>query len=280
MEQHKYSQEDDRLHLELARQIRLEMAGLVNCPKGWRGKAHSHPFWELIFINCGEGVMHLKNRLVPMAKGDLFLLPPLEAHQFVNTGRDKVENLYVGFDFEVRSPSALDGPVRLNPLGELLSAGLRELAVSFKGLKPESADRNQALTFEIIYRVMDLIQGHPDLAPCMSLDRNEIIAEKARKYLESNVHKTISVEDVAAKFFLSPHYFSKRFKAETGQGIKEYHNQARMAKALELLRDPLLSVTDVARKLGFNNVNYFTNRFREHFQAPPSELRKNFAPGR
>ena len=275
MEQHKYSQEDDRLHMELARQICLEMAGLVNCPKGWRGKSHSHPFWEFIYINSGEGVMHLKNRVLPMRKNDLFLIPPLEAHQFVNTGREKVENLYVGFDFEIQSPSALDGPVRLNPLGELLSAGLRELTLSFKGLKPESAYRNQALIFEIIYRVMDLIQGHPDLAPSLSFDKNEIIAEKARKYLESNVHKTISVDEVAAKFFLSPHYFSKKFKSETGLGIKEYHNQARMEKALELLRDPLLSVSDVAQKLGFNNVNYFTNKFREHYQVPPTEKRKS-----
>lgn len=277
MEQLKYSQEDDRLHVELARQIRLEMAGLVNCPRGWRGKAHSHPFWEFIYIGCGEGVMQMPNRIIPMRQGDLLLIPPLESHQFVNTGREKVENLYVGFGFEAQSPTSLDGPVRLEPLGELLLAGLRELAQSFKGLKPESAYRNQALIFEILYRVLDLIQGHPDLAPSLLVDRDQIMAEKARKFLESNVDKTISVDEVAAKFFLSPHYFSKKFKAETGLGIKEYHNRARMEKAEELLRDPMLSVSEVARKLGFNNVNYFTNKFRESFGMPPTEARKRSA---
>ena len=274
MEQLKYSQEDDRLHLEPERQIRLEMAGLVNCPKGWRGKPHSHPFWEFIFIGNGEGVMQMPNRIIPLRAGDLLLIPPLEAHQFVNTGREKVENLYVGFGFEGRSPTALDGPVRLEPLGELLLAGLRELAQAFKGQRPESALRNQALSFEILYRLLDLIQGHPDLAPGLSLDREQILADKACKFLESNVHRTISVEEVAAKFFLSPHYFSKRFKAETGLGIKEWHNRARMEKAVELLRDPTLSVTEVAGKLGFGNVNYFTNRFRESFGIPPTEMRR------
>ncbi len=279
MEQLKYSQEDDRLHVELARQISLEMAGLVNCPKGWRGKAHSHPFWEFIFIGCGEGVMQMPNRIIPLRQGDLILIPPLESHQFVNTGREKVENLYVGFGFDAQSPTALDGPVRLEPLGELLLAGLRELTLSFKGLKAESAYRNQALIFEILYRVLDLIQGHPDLAPRMVADRDQIMAEKARKFLESNVDKTINVDEVAAKFFLSPHYFSKKFKAETGLGIKEYHNRARMERASELLRDPMLSVSEVARKLGFNNVNYFTNRFREHFGKPPTEARREIAAG-
>jgi AraC-like DNA-binding protein/mannose-6-phosphate isomerase-like protein (cupin superfamily) len=274
MEQHKYSQDDDRLHVELARQIHLEMAGLVHCPKGWTGKLHSHPFWEFIFINSGEGEMKFGNRVVPMKKNELYLIPPLEAHQFVNTGREKVENLYVGFAFEVEAPPAAQGALRLEPLGDSLITGLRELTGSFKGIKAGSSFRNQALIFEIIYRVLDLVRGHPELASRFSIDKNGIIADKARKFLESNVHKNVSVEEVAAKFFLSPHYFSRKFKAETGLGIKEFHNRARMEKSLELLRDPLLSVSDVARKLGFNNVNYFTNKFREHFRVPPTEKRK------
>lgn len=278
MEQLKYSQEDDRLHLEPERRIRLEMAGLVNCPKGWRGKPHSHPFWEFVFIGSGEGVMRMANRLIDLRAGDLLLVPPLEAHQFTNTGREKVENLYVGFGFEGDSPTALQGPVKLEPLGELVLAGLRELAQAFKGLRPESAPRNQALCFEILHRLLDLLQGHPDLAPGLALDRDRILADRARKYIESNVHRTLGVDEVAAKFFLSPHYFSKRFKAETGFGIKEYHNRARMEKAVELLRDPMLGVAEVAAKLGFANANYFTNRFREAYGKPPTEARKGIAP--
>jgi AraC-like DNA-binding protein len=279
VEQYKYSQEDDRRHLEPARQLRLEMAGLVNCPTGWRGKNHSHPFWEFVYINCGEGVMRLKNRVMPMRKNDLFLFPPLEEHQFENSGREKVENLYVGFSFGGDAAYALEGPLRLEPLGEPLTAGLRDLAGSFKGLRDESAFRNQALIFGILYQVLDLIDANPDLAPGLRFDKNEILAEKARRYLESNIHRTISVEDVAAKFFLSPHYFAKKFKAETGMGIKEYHNQARLEKAKELLQDPLLSVSEVASKLGFSNVNYFTNKFRERYGMPPTGIRKTRVNG-
>ena len=276
MEHYKYSEEDDRLHVEMAQKIHLEMAGLVHCPKGWKGKAHSHPFWEFVFISSGEGEMKFKNRACPMKKNELFLIPPLESHQFVNTGREKVENLYVGFAFEIQSQPALEGPQRLEPLGDSLIAGLRDLTDSFKGARPHSGYRNQALIFEVIYRVLDLIQNDSELSRNFPLDKDGIIAAKARKFLESNVHKTISVEEVAAKFFLSPHYFSKKFKAETGFGIKEYHNRARMDMALELLKDPLLSVSDVAGKLGFNNANYFTNKFREHFHASPTEKRKGF----
>jgi AraC-like DNA-binding protein/mannose-6-phosphate isomerase-like protein (cupin superfamily) len=277
MEQYKYSQEDDRLHVEMAQQIHLEMAGLVNCPKGWKGKLHSHPFWEFVFISSGEGEMKSNNYTCPMRKNDLFMVPPLESHQFINTGREKVENLYVGFAFDIQSPSTLEGPQRLSPLGEPLINSLRELTASFKGTRSRSGYRNQALIFDVIYRILDLIQNDTELSRNMSLDKDGIIAEKAKKYLDSNVHRTVNVADVASKFFLSPHYFSKKFKAETGLGIKEYHNQARMEMALELFKDPLLSVSDVARKLGFNNPNYFTNKFHEHFEMSPTEKRKRLA---
>ena len=274
MEQLKYSQEDDRLHVEPGRQIRLEMAGLVDCPRGWRGKPHSHPFWEFVFIGSGEGVMRMQGRLLPLRRGDLLLLPPLAEHQFVNTGRDKVENLYVGFGFEGRSPAAADGPILLGPAGELLLAGLRGLSQALRGQRAGSSLRNQALAYEILYRALEQLEGHPELAPRLALDRDQILAERARKYLESNIHRTVSVEEVAAKFFLSPHYFARKFKSEIGMGIKEWHNRARMEKAVELLRDPMLTVSEVAAKLGFANANYFTNRFREHFGKPPGLARR------
>jgi AraC-like DNA-binding protein len=282
MEQYKYDSEDDRFHIDLTRQIHLEMAGLVTCPKGWMGQLHSHPFWELIFFHSGEGEMKMKTASYPVKRGDILLIAPLEPHQFVNTGRDRVENMYIGFGFDIQ---ALGGPdatrpalLKLDPEGDVLGSKLRMLVDSFKTAKSGvRAYQDQALIFEIIYKLMDFIQTHPDLSRDLAVDKNGIIADRAKRFLDSNVHRTISVEEVAAKFFLSPHYFAKKFKAEAGCGIKEYHNKARMAKALDLLKDPLLSVSEVAGKLGFNNVNYFTNKFREFYSLSPTEQRRRLA---
>lgn len=279
MEQHKYDSEDDRFHIDLTRQIHLEMAGLVNCPKGWSGQLHSHPFWELIYFNSGEGQMKLKTSAHPVKRGDILLIPPLEPHQFVNTGRDRVENMYIGFGFDIQALGGQDANraplLKLEPEGDLLGNKLRQLVESFKTAKGGvRAYQDQALIFEIIYKLMDFIQNHPALSRDLAVDKNGIIAERAKRYLESNIHRTLSVEEVAAKFFLSPHYFAKKFKAEAGMGIKEYHNKARMVKALELLKDPLLSVSQVAAKLGYDQVTYFTNRFREFHGMTPTAARR------
>lgn len=281
MEQYKYSQDDDRFHLELTRPVQLEMAGLVDCPKGWMGKNHSHPFWEIIFINRGQGEMKLRNKVCPVQRNELFLIPPLEPHQFTNSGREKVENIYIGFAVDARVPvgeGAETDPILKLDLDDSQVNKLHQLGEAFKSAKSGTASyHDQALIFDIIQGVIDNFSAHPEMSRDSAVDKSGFIAEKAKRYLESNVHKTISVEEVASKFFLSPHYFAKKFKAETGCGIKEYHNQARMKKALELLRDPLLSVSDIADRLGFSNVNYFTNKFREYYLTSPTEQRRKLA---
>ncbi len=280
MQQFTYRGEDDRFHLELAQDIRLEIAGFVNCPIGWAGETHSHPFWELVFFNSGKGELHFGKEVWPVEKNELVMIPPMEAHQFINTGSEKVENMYVGFAFDVKPvlESGFDSgrPLKLEPLDLPLIDSFRGLFEVFLHSGKRGASQTQAAIFDCIYKTLDYIQAHPEISRVFMVDRNEIVAEKAKKYLEEHIHCTIQLEEVAGKFFLSPNYFSKRFKAVTGFGVKEYHNQARMLKALDFLRNPQLSISDISAKLGFSYVNYFSNKFREFHHQSPTEYRRKW----
>jgi two-component system response regulator YesN len=46
-----------------------------------------------------------------------------------------------------------------------------------------------------------------------------------------------------------------------------------MEKARELLSQTALRVTEIAEAVGFEDVAYFTRRFRQHFRAGPREYR-------
>lgn len=279
MEQYKYDAGDDRFHIDLTGQIRMEMAGMVDCPVEWAGHVHCHPFWELVFINTGSGEIRLGNTALPFAQGALFLVPPLETHQFANRGRGRLEIFYIGFGSELQALGHYDADVapvlRLDAARDLLMGRLARLVETIKTAKSGVRSyHDQALLFEIVYNLVVFLQENPGAIRDLSEGRDGLIAERAKRYLDSNVHRTISVEEVAAKFYLSPHYFAKKFRDEAGMGIKEYHNKARMVKALELLKDPLLSVSQVAAKLGYDQVTYFTNRFREFHGVTPTAARR------
>lgn len=66
------------------------------------------------------------------------------------------------------------------------------------------------------------------------------------------------------------------FKQETGQTFVGYLSDYRLSEAESLLRRTNESVTTVARGCGFDNLSYFTRRFRAKYGMPPSAYRKHW----
>ncbi len=48
----------------------------------------------------------------------------------------------------------------------------------------------------------------------------------------------------------------------------------RLSKACQLLQSTSLSVREIAGRVGFQDVNYFTRAFKQRFQKTPGEFRK------
>ena len=83
------------------------------------------------------------------------------------------------------------------------------------------------------------------------------------------------LEDMSDKFHISRSYLSKKFKAVTGFGFKEYIVNVRIKNACRLLLETNKSITDIAFECGFNDSNYFGDSFRKIKGISPRKYRKN-----
>ena len=73
---------------------------------------------------------------------------------------------------------------------------------------------------------------------------------------------------------MSPTYFSKKFKRETGFGFKGYLAKYRLREAVKLLKsNKYSSITDVATRCGFNDSNYFATAFKAEYGVSPNKFR-------
>lgn len=98
--------------------------------------------------------------------------------------------------------------------------------------------------------------------------KSEII--DAQKYVQLNLHRKITLEEVADRLHLNLSYFSRLYKKETGENFIEHVTRMKMEKARLLLLDPDHTVEKVALMLGYDNKSYFVKLFKQHFGVSPS----------
>jgi YesN/AraC family two-component response regulator len=112
------------------------------------------------------------------------------------------------------------------------------------------------------------------IASASSQDELKDDVQRAKEYILSNISNDISVKDVADYVHLSSEYFSKLFKKDMGENIKNYILRIKVDAAKDLLENPNIPVSMVATELGYSNFSHFTQMFKKHENVTPSEYRK------
>lgn len=103
--------------------------------------------------------------------------------------------------------------------------------------------------------------------------QSEGIISRAKTYIDENYRKELSLDDVSKSVNISPYYFSKLFKEESGENFIEYLTKVRIAHAKEFLKDPALSIKEVCMMSGYSDPNYFSRIFKKQENVTPSEYR-------
>jgi len=103
--------------------------------------------------------------------------------------------------------------------------------------------------------------------------RQRSIARAAREFVDEHYAEPLSLADVSDHLNLSPGYLGAIFKAEYGIPLKAYLRRVRIARAKELMRDPRMNLTEVALRVGFEDISYFSQSFLQETGVRPSEYR-------
>ena len=99
--------------------------------------------------------------------------------------------------------------------------------------------------------------------------------EFAKEYIALNFHKSLKVEDIAARLYVDRKYLRNLFMRYEGVSTKEYLMNYRIQRAKELLRNDDNSVKATAKSVGYDDQLAFFRAFKRHVGLSPSEYRKN-----
>lgn len=97
--------------------------------------------------------------------------------------------------------------------------------------------------------------------------------EMVKKYIDAHYMENLTLLSLADRFFMSYSYLSKSFHKSFHMPFQQYLLMLRMEHALELLKDPDLTIQQVAARVGYENAFNFSRSFKAQYGVSPSHFR-------
>ena len=128
---------------------------------------------------------------------------------------------------------------------------------------------------EIAYWLSGIMARFTDQVFNLTNVKHADVIYQAVDYIKKNYMKRITLEEVAAKVYLSPAYFSRIFKDEIGENFNIYVNLVRIDMAKKILVNEKTSLTDISMMVGFEGQSYFSKVFKKTTGVTPNKYRES-----
>lgn len=103
--------------------------------------------------------------------------------------------------------------------------------------------------------------------------RHNLHVEAIRRYILAHYCEEITVQSLAQRQGLNPVYCGALFRREEGCTIAAFISRVRINKAADLLRTGEYTVGEVAERVGFKDIYYFSNTFKKQMGISPIHYR-------
>ena len=94
----------------------------------------------------------------------------------------------------------------------------------------------------------------------------------ALSYINENLTRELSIDDMAAMCYMSRYYFMRLFKTQTGCTVHNYIRQKRLVLAARLIREGM-SASAAAAECGFSDYSTFYKAFKTQTGLSPQQFK-------
>lgn len=224
------------------------------------------PTYELVYKISGESVTHFNGKTLHNLPGTVEYLPKCEKADYYVERKELGDCIDIHFDTAQPMPrEAFRVDCRGNKrVGELFS----RLYHLWIGKQDADYYKCLALFYEIL---SELSQGEEGYLP----------GEQERKILPGVTYLQEHAFDRKVDYYqpaklcnICYTYFKRLFLTKYGMTPIHYVTKLRLERGAELLETGQYSVTEVAELCGYENVYYFSRKFREVYGVPPGQYAK------
>lgn len=248
----------------------------------------SHNAWELLYVDRGALRVTAGPREWELTQGQMIFRAPGEHYALsaVGTAPDLV---VVSFDF--RSPDMTFFRGTVATAGELeralLARIVEESTSAFSTPLDAPADNalrrppsppfggEQLVCAALEELLIRLIRRREHPASPLPAPGEDESLKRVAAYMEQHLDRPLTLEQICRDNLIGRSQLQKLFHTHTGGGVMDYFGKLKIQAARRMIREGRLNFTQIAARLGFQSVHYFSRRFRKITGMSPSEYARS-----
>lgn len=242
----------------------------------WHSIPHAHHYAELFYIVGGDGQFRIEDRLYPVQANQMIIVNPNVMHTEVSYEAHPLEYIVLGVEgLELSVTDTQENRFRLVDCrgGSDILTCLRHILQETQAAQPGYETICQAYMEILILRLMrstrfSVAAGAPSAS-------NQCAA--VRHYIDTHYKESLTLDTLAKQAHLNKFYLAHAFREEYGMSPIHYMITRRVDESRYLLRETDMSMSQIARILGFSSASYFSQSFRKAEGISPMEYRKQMS---
>ncbi len=248
-----------------------------------------HDFWELVYIDAGVAGVTAEDEEYTLKQGEVIFHKPNEYHN-ISTVNGYANSVIVGFGSKSRLMKFFENKIfTLNTYEKsLLSAIIEEgmeaygetmsevYAPTLPENRSERVGSDQIIRQNLELLLLSLIKSNSKkvekpVAESVKYLHSDNLVDGIKAYINDNLYGEITLDNIAGEFYFSKTYVKSVFRKKTGRSIIKYVIELKINEAKKLISQGKYSVTEIAYKLGFNSLQYFSRLFKIYTRMTPTE---------
>lgn len=250
---------------------------------------HYHDFHKILLFIRGDVTYHIEGKAFDLMPYDLVLVNAGEIHRPVINSRGIYERIVLYLSPAFLGDCSLEGADLADCLyrakennSNVLRTGLLTQSRLYQTLQELEKALNEEGFAAPLYRKTLLLESLILLNRLAMDPYNSVYIENNRcnsrilpvlEYIGEHLADEMTIESLAAQFYMSRYYLMHLFKQETGYSVASYISTKRLLLARTLIREGL-PVTQACYQCGFRNYSSFSRAYKKLFHASASEETK------
>ena len=238
--------------------------------------------FRLLLIGRSDSMLSLSGRLYSLDSGSVAILPPQAEGTFVYGSQCS----YTQIAFCAAANDPLDLSAQLHRLSRGLTHirlrstkadAMRAALMRLDELIAIGQGTGKAAYARVYDMIVDLVTESKNAVGIATLETKSTtrLARDIKAYLDLSFTEDITLDGLAARFFVSPSHLCRVFKAEIGRRPFAYINDLRIDRAASLLRSGL-AMSQVRDICGYHSDQHFIKEFRARMDTTPGRFRLSF----